>query len=105
MEDFIFSFFGAVACTTLHLYIRSLLLCHFLRLFSDILCLSLSLSEPLKKRKKKMEESGGGTGTASNVARVIAVALDWSSPPDSRNAAISFLDSVTPFPSLSLCNF
>ncbi|XP_057961028.1 protein HASTY 1 isoform X2 [Malania oleifera] len=35
----------------------------------------------------------GDTGAASNVARVIAVALEWSSPPDARNAAVSFLES------------
>lgn len=32
--------------------------------------------------------------TASNVARAIATALDWSSPPDARKAAVAYLESV-----------
>ncbi|KAK2977360.1 hypothetical protein RJ640_013339 [Escallonia rubra] len=31
---------------------------------------------------------------ANNVARAIAAALDWNSPPHARNAAVSYLDSV-----------
>jgi hypothetical protein len=44
-----------------------------------------------------MEDSS--TNTANNVARAIAAALDWTSSPDARKAAVSFLESV---PSLSL---
>ncbi|XP_062084573.1 protein HASTY 1 [Humulus lupulus] len=39
-----------------------------------------------------MEESSDMTAT--NVARAIAVALDWSSTPDARKAAVSYLDSI-----------
>ena len=37
-----------------------------------------------------MEENS----TASNVARAIVAALDWSSSPDARKAAVSYLESV-----------
>ncbi|XAR54705.1 hypothetical protein NMG60_11029962 [Bertholletia excelsa] len=37
-----------------------------------------------------MDESGA----ASNVARAIVAALDWSSTPDTRNAAVSYLESI-----------
>ncbi|KAK1292067.1 Protein HASTY 1 [Acorus calamus] len=33
-------------------------------------------------------------GIAENVARAIAAAFDWSSPPDSRKAAVAYLDSI-----------
>ncbi|KAK3005844.1 hypothetical protein RJ639_015777, partial [Escallonia herrerae] len=39
-----------------------------------------------------MDESSGVM--ANNVARAIAAALDWNSPPHARNAAVSYLDSV-----------
>lgn len=39
-----------------------------------------------------MEE--GDNSTAANVARAIAAALDWSSPPDARKAAVAYLESV-----------
>ncbi|KAK3011154.1 hypothetical protein RJ639_011098 [Escallonia herrerae] len=39
-----------------------------------------------------MDESSGVM--ANNVARAIAAALDWKSPPHARNAAVSYLDSV-----------
>lgn len=39
-----------------------------------------------------MEESSAAV--ASNVVRAIAAALDWTSPPDSRKAAVSYLESV-----------
>ncbi|ONK78606.1 uncharacterized protein A4U43_C02F20570 [Asparagus officinalis] len=32
--------------------------------------------------------------TAGNVARAIATALDWSSTPDARKAAVSYLESI-----------
>ncbi|GAV64215.1 Xpo1 domain-containing protein [Cephalotus follicularis] len=42
-----------------------------------------------------MEESIiNNNNMASNVARAIAAALDWSSTPDSRKAAVSYLDSI-----------
>jgi|UniRef100_A0A2N9IZV3 hypothetical protein len=47
-----------------------------------------------------MEDSG--TNTANNVARAIAAALDWTSTPDARKAAVSYLESV-PSLSFSLC--
>ncbi|XP_008799279.2 protein HASTY 1 [Phoenix dactylifera] len=34
------------------------------------------------------------SSTASNVARAIAAAFDWSSPPDTRKAAVAYLESV-----------
>nr|CAN73715.1 hypothetical protein VITISV_038842 [Vitis vinifera] len=37
-----------------------------------------------------MEENS----TASNVARAIVAALDWSSSPDARKAAVSYLESI-----------
>lgn len=33
--------------------------------------------------------------TANNVAQAIAVSLDWSSSPDARKAALSYLESVS----------
>lgn len=36
----------------------------------------------------------GGASMANDVARAIAAALDWSSSPDARNAAVSYLESV-----------
>lgn len=39
-----------------------------------------------------MEDSG--TNTANNVARAIAAALDWTSTPDARKAAVSYLESI-----------
>ena len=38
--------------------------------------------------------------TANNVAQAIAVSLDWSSTPDARKAALSYLESVS---SIVLC--
>lgn len=32
---------------------------------------------------------------AANVAAAIAAAFDWSSPPDARKAAVSYLESVS----------
>ncbi|KAL8159556.1 hypothetical protein V2J09_001093 [Rumex salicifolius] len=36
----------------------------------------------------------GGAATANNVARAIGAALDWTSSPDARKAAVSYLESV-----------
>lgn len=37
---------------------------------------------------------GDAQAVASNVALAIAAAFDWTSTPDARNAAVSYLDSV-----------
>lgn len=44
----------------------------------------------LGKTQTAMEENS----TASNVARAIVAALDWSSSPDARKAAVSYLESI-----------
>ncbi|XP_068317682.1 protein HASTY 1-like isoform X2 [Pyrus communis] len=41
-----------------------------------------------------MEESSNSNTAASSVAQAIAVALDWSSTPDARKAAVAFLESI-----------
>nr|XP_008370660.2 protein HASTY 1 isoform X3 [Malus domestica] len=41
-----------------------------------------------------MEESSNSNTAASRVAQAIAVALDWSSTPDARKAAVAFLESI-----------
>lgn len=41
-----------------------------------------------------MTDNDNSKSTATNVARAIVVALDWSSTPDARRAAVSFLESV-----------
>lgn len=47
-------------------------------------------SNPIQSNRD-MDES---SAAASNVARAIAAALDWSSSPESRKAAVSYLESV-----------
>ncbi|RZS13283.1 hypothetical protein BHM03_00044838 [Ensete ventricosum] len=44
------------------------------------------------------------SGTATTVAQAIAAALDWSSPPDARKAAVDYLESVS-ISELTLRNF
>lgn len=41
-----------------------------------------------------MTDNDNSKSTATNVARAIVVALDWSSTPDARRAAVSFLESI-----------
>lgn len=44
------------------------------------------------------EVMGDANAVAGNLARAIATALDWSSAPDARRAAVSFLESVCALP-------
>lgn len=42
-----------------------------------------------------MEDPTTATAAAANVAAAIAAAFDWSSPPDARKTAVSYLESVS----------
>lgn len=56
-----------------------------------------------KEKSLKSVEVMEEGGTASNVARAIVAVLDWNSSPDTRKAAVSFLESVLPLSVFLLC--
>lgn len=58
---------------------------------------------PFHHRRALLMDADGGTG-AADVIRAIAAALDWRSPPETRNAAVAFLESVSSISS-TLCAY
>lgn len=58
---------------------------------------------PFLHRRALLMDADGGAG-ATDVVRAIAAALDWRSPPETRNAAVAFLESVSSISS-TLCAY